>query len=98
LRIARLDGYGSIRGNVETTVFEAFKELLKSSFALLDFSTVPLTEVFSRALNFDHQQLGLGLCKFHALAPLPRAKEKAFVAVCVVHDVLTIRSIIDCTQ
>jgi hypothetical protein len=40
---------------------KALKEPLRSSFALLDFSTVPLTEVINQALNLDHQQLGLGL-------------------------------------
>jgi hypothetical protein len=33
---------------------KALKEPLRSSFALLDFSSIPLTEVFNRALNQDH--------------------------------------------
>jgi hypothetical protein len=37
------------------------KEPLWSSFALLDFSMLTLIEVFNRALNLDHQQLGLEL-------------------------------------
>jgi Glu-tRNA(Gln) amidotransferase subunit E-like FAD-binding protein len=34
---------------------KALKEPLRSSFALLDFSTVPLMEVVNMALNLDHQ-------------------------------------------
>jgi hypothetical protein len=33
---------------------KALKEPLRSSFALLDFSSIPLTEGFNRALNLDH--------------------------------------------
>jgi hypothetical protein len=33
---------------------KALKEPLCSSFALLDFSNISLTEVFNRALNLDH--------------------------------------------
>jgi hypothetical protein len=57
---------------------KALKEVLRSSLAMLDFSTVPLTEVVNRALNLDYQQLGLGLSQFRALAPPLKAEEKAF--------------------
>jgi hypothetical protein len=57
---------------------KALRELLRSSFALMDASTVRLTEIVNRALNLDHQQLGLGLSQFHAIAPSPKAEEKAF--------------------
>ena len=33
---------------------KALKEPLWSSFALLDFTTVPISEVINRALNLDH--------------------------------------------
>jgi hypothetical protein len=54
---------------------KALKEPLRSSFALLDSSTVPLTEIVNRALNLDHQQLGLGLSQFRVLAPSPRQRK-----------------------
>jgi hypothetical protein len=57
---------------------KALQELLRSSLALIDASIVPLTEIINRALNLDHQQLGLGLSQFRAITPLPTAKEKAF--------------------
>jgi hypothetical protein len=40
---------------------KALREPLRSTFALMDASTVPLTEIINHALNLDHQQLGLGL-------------------------------------
>ena len=43
---------------------KALKEPLRSSFALLDFSTVPISEVINRALNLDHQNIGAGLALF----------------------------------
>jgi hypothetical protein len=57
---------------------KALREPLRSTFALMDASTVPLTEIVSRALNLDHQQLGLGLSQFRAMASSPKAEEKAF--------------------
>jgi hypothetical protein len=39
---------------------------------------MPLTEIVNRAFNLDHQQLGLGLSQFRAMALSPKAKEKAF--------------------
>jgi hypothetical protein len=45
---------------------KALWEPLRSSFALMDASTVPLTEIVNKALNLDHQQLGLGLSRFRA--------------------------------
>jgi hypothetical protein len=57
---------------------KALREPLRSAFALMDASMVPLTEIVNRALNLDHQQLGLGLSQFHAIAPSPKAEEKAF--------------------
>jgi hypothetical protein len=57
---------------------KALREPLRSSFALMDASTVPLTEIVNRALNLDHQLLGLGLFQFCAIAPSPKAEEKAF--------------------
>jgi hypothetical protein len=57
---------------------KALREPLRSAFALMDASTVPLTEIVNRALNLDHQQLGLGLSQFRAVAPTPKAEEKAF--------------------
>jgi hypothetical protein len=57
---------------------KALREPLRSAFALMDASIVPLTEIVNRALNLDHQQLGLGLCQFCAMAPSPKAEEKAF--------------------
>jgi hypothetical protein len=56
---------------------KALKEPLRSSFALLDFSNTPLWEVFNRALNLDHQQLGIGLSHVRALAPIPKTEEKS---------------------
>jgi hypothetical protein len=57
---------------------KAWKEPQRSSFTLMDFSTVPFTEVINRVLNLDHHQLGLGLSQFRALAPPLKAEEKAF--------------------
>jgi hypothetical protein len=57
---------------------KALKELLWSSFALLDTSTVPLTEMVNRALDLDHQRLGLGLSHYCALVPSLKAEERAF--------------------
>jgi hypothetical protein len=57
---------------------KALPKPLRSSFALMDAATVPLTEIMNRALNLDHQQLGLGLSKVRAIAPSPKAEEKAF--------------------
>jgi hypothetical protein len=57
---------------------KALREPLRSSFAMVDVSTVPLTEIVNRALNLDHQQLGLGLSKFRSIAPSPKAEERAF--------------------
>jgi hypothetical protein len=57
---------------------KALREPLRSSFALMDASTVPLTKIIKRALNLDHQQLGLALSQFRAIAPSPKAEEKAF--------------------
>jgi hypothetical protein len=57
---------------------KALREPLRSSFGLMDASTVPLTEIVNRALNLDHQQLGLGLSQFRAIAPSPKAEEEAF--------------------
>jgi hypothetical protein len=37
-------------------LLKALKEPLRSSFALLDFSTVPFTEVVNWVLNLDHEQ------------------------------------------
>jgi hypothetical protein len=56
----------------------ALREPLRSAFALMDDSTVPLTEIVNRALNLDHQQLGHGLSQFRTIAPSPKAEEKAF--------------------
>jgi hypothetical protein len=57
---------------------KALQEPLRSAFALMDASTVPLTEIVNQALNLDHQQLGLGLSQFRAVAPSSKADEKAF--------------------
>jgi hypothetical protein len=57
---------------------KALREPLRSTFALMDASTVPLTEIVNHALNLDHQQLGLGLSQFRAIAPSLKAEEKAF--------------------
>jgi hypothetical protein len=57
---------------------KALREPLRSAFALMDASMVPLTEIVNHALNLDHQQLGLGLYKFRAIAPSLKAEEKAF--------------------
>jgi hypothetical protein len=57
---------------------KALREPLRSAFALMDASTVPLTEIVNRALNIDHQQLGLGLSQFRTIALSPKAEEKAF--------------------
>jgi hypothetical protein len=57
---------------------KALREPLRSAFALMDASTVLLTEIVSRALNLDNQQLGLGLSQFRAMAPFPKAEEKTF--------------------
>jgi hypothetical protein len=57
---------------------KALRELLRSSFTLLDATTVQLTEIVNRALNFDHQQLGLGLSQVRAIAPSLKAEEKVF--------------------
>ena len=46
---------------------KAIKESLRSSFALLDFSIVPLTEVVNRALKLDDQNIGTGLALFQGL-------------------------------
>ena len=43
---------------------KALKEPVRSSFALLDFSTVPLTEVVYRALNLDHKNIDTSLALF----------------------------------
>jgi hypothetical protein len=59
-------------------VLKALREPLRSASALMDASTVPLTEIVNRALNLDHQQLGLGLSRFRAVAASPKADEKAF--------------------
>jgi predicted nuclease with RNAse H fold len=58
--------------------FKALKELLRSSFTLLDFNNTPLSEVFNRALNLDHQQLGIGLSPVRALAPILKMEENSF--------------------
>jgi hypothetical protein len=60
---------------------KALREPLRSAFALMDASTVPLTEIINRALNLDHQQLGLGLSQFRAIASSPKVDEKAFQQV-----------------
>jgi hypothetical protein len=60
---------------------KALREPLRSSFAMLDVSTVPLTEIVNRALNLDHQQLGLRLLQFHSIAPSLKAEERAFQQV-----------------
>jgi hypothetical protein len=57
---------------------KALKELLHSSFALLDFSNIPLTEVFNRVLNLYHQQLEIGLSQVRAPAPISKTEEKSF--------------------
>jgi hypothetical protein len=57
---------------------KALREPLRSSFAMVDFSTVPLTEIVNKALNLNHQQLGLGLSQFRSIAPSLKAEEKAF--------------------
>jgi hypothetical protein len=57
---------------------KALRERLRSLFALMDASTVPLTEIINMALNLDHWQLRLGLSQFHAIAPSSKAKENAF--------------------
>jgi hypothetical protein len=57
---------------------KALKEPLRSSFVLLDFSCIPLTEVFNRTLNLDHQQLRIELSQVHALAPILKTEEKSF--------------------
>jgi hypothetical protein len=62
----------------ERSFLKALKEPLRSSFALLDFSNTPLSEVFNRALNLDHQQLGIGLSQVCALAPILKMEEKSF--------------------
>jgi hypothetical protein len=54
------------------------REPLRAAFALMDASTVPLTEIVNRALNLDHQQLGLDLSQFRAMGPSLKAEEKAF--------------------
>jgi hypothetical protein len=56
---------------------KALREPLRSS-ALTDATTVPLTEIVNRALNLDHQELGLGLSQVPAIAPSPKAEKKAF--------------------
>ena len=60
---------------------KALKEPLRSSFALLDFTTVPVTEVINRALNLDHQNIGTGLALFQGLTAStsqPTAEETQF--------------------
>jgi hypothetical protein len=58
---------------------KALRESLRSAFALMDASTVPLTKIANRGLNLDHQQLGLEL-------PLPRRpKRKPSSRQCNVH-------------
>jgi hypothetical protein len=57
---------------------KALREPLRSAFALMDASMVPLTKIVNRALNLDHQQLGLGLSQFRVIAPSSKAEEKAF--------------------
>jgi hypothetical protein len=57
---------------------KALREPVRSSFALMDASTVSLTEIVNMALNLDHQQLGLGLSQFRAIVPSLKAEEKAF--------------------
>jgi hypothetical protein len=57
---------------------KALREPLRSAFALMDASTIPLTEIVNCALNLDHQQLGVGLSQFCAVAPSPKAEEKSF--------------------
>jgi hypothetical protein len=57
---------------------KALREPLRSAFALMDAYTVALMEIVNQALNLDHQQLGVGLSQFRAVAPSPKADEKAF--------------------
>jgi hypothetical protein len=58
---------------------KALREPLRSAFALMDASTMPLTEIVNRPLNLDHQKLGLGLSQFCAMAPSPKVEDiKAF--------------------
>ena len=60
---------------------KVLKEPLRSSFALLDFSNVPLTEVINRALNLDHQNIRTGLALFQGLtdsSSQPTAEETQF--------------------
>ena len=60
---------------------KALKEPLWSSFALLDFTTVPVTEVINRALNLDHQNIGSSLALSRGLAGTstqPTAEETQF--------------------
>jgi hypothetical protein len=52
---------------------KALRDSLRSAFALMDAYMVPLTEIINCALNLDHQQLGLRLSQFHAIAPSPKA-------------------------
>jgi hypothetical protein len=79
--------FRAVQAMVDTTPVEeiqkrqflkALREPLRSAFALMDASTVLLTDIVNRALNLDHQQLGLGLSQFRAMAPSPKAEEKAF--------------------
>ena len=61
---------------------KALKEPLRSSYALLDFTMVPITEVINRALNLDHQNIGIGLALFRGLVgnnSQPVAEETQFL-------------------
>jgi hypothetical protein len=40
---------------IKRKFLKALREPLRSAFALMDASTVPLTEIVNRALNLDHQ-------------------------------------------
>jgi hypothetical protein len=44
----------------------------------MDAFKMPLTEIVNKPLNLDHQQLGLGLSQFRAIASSLTTKEKAF--------------------
>jgi hypothetical protein len=57
---------------------KALREPLRSSFALMDATTLPLTNIVNTALNLDHQQRGLRLSQVRAITPSPKGEEKAF--------------------
>jgi hypothetical protein len=74
-------GHAASSGHLgTTTVFLCLLSYFRNIWltALMDASTVPLMEIVNRALNLDHQQLGLDLSQFRAIVPSPKTEEKTF--------------------